>query len=92
MKKWVIITAIVITAVLCVISWFLLPREVIVQYGMDGSPSNTMPKVFAILLPAVLSAIGIKMFSGSESDRRKKGIFITIIGYVAFILSIVFNR
>lgn len=58
MKKTIFIAGMVIVIMLSIISWFVLPETVSVQVGLDGEISNTMPKLFAILIPAVMSVIG----------------------------------
>ncbi|NCC68416.1 MAG: DUF1648 domain-containing protein, partial [Clostridia bacterium] len=53
MKKQniIAIVGIVVSAALAVASYILLPDVVTVQLGVDGSASNTMPKLFAVLIP-----------------------------------------
>jgi len=61
--------------VLGIIGWSLLPDVVAVQIGFDGQVSNTMPKVFAILLPIAISVIG-SIICLKENQTKSKGVII----------------
>ncbi len=69
--------------------WFLLPDQLIMQIGMDGQPSNVMPKLFGLLIPPAVGLIGAGFASSQEQEKHPAG-FITlavaaaIIGFTFF--------
>lgn len=92
MRKTISIVCIAVAIVLAVVSWFVLPDMVVTQFGMDGQPSNYMPKALAILIPLAVAAIGGAFGLTSDEKRAKKGIILSAIGVVVLIVSMIFNR
>jgi uncharacterized membrane protein len=95
MKKQSIIAiaGIVISAALAVASFILLPDVVTVQLGVDGESSNTMPKLFAILIPAALGVGGALsvLFSKNENKNGQKALIVSAVGIVVFVFMLVVN-
>lgn len=95
MKKQNIIAVIciVVSVALSVISYIFLPDTVTVQLGMDGSSSNTMPKLFAILIPAALCIGGAlsALVSKNENKKGQKPLIVSSVGVVVFIFMLVVN-
>lgn len=91
MKKTIFIAGMVIVIMLSIISWFVLPETVSVQVGLDGEISNTMPKLFAILIPAVMSVIGGIIGIKSNDSNRKKGTALLCIGIAIMLFTLFFN-
>ena len=58
-KKLFGIGCAVLGLVLAAISMMVLPDTVGVQIGLDGNISNTMPKFLAVLIPFIISVVGI---------------------------------
>lgn len=79
-------------AALAVYSYMILPDTVAVQIGVDGQVSNTMPKLFAVILPLVitLGGCGVTVFGKKES--KVKGIVLSVVGIGVMIVTILFNR
>ncbi len=79
-------------AALAVYSYMILPDTVAVQIGVDGQVSNTMPKLFAVALPLVitLGGCGVTVFGKKES--KGKGIVLSVVGIGVMIVTILFNR
>ena len=79
-------------AALAVYSYMILPDTVAVQIGVDGQVSNTMPKLFAVALPLVitLGGCGVTVFGKKES--KGKGIVLSVVGIGVIIVTILFNR
>ena len=49
-RFWPFLLAIPLIAA-AVAGWFVLPEELVMQIGVDGRPSNIMPKLFGLLIP-----------------------------------------
>lgn len=77
-----------IAIILSLYSYFNLPETVIVQIDFSGNPSNTEPKIFAIFIPMVLSIGGTL---GYYKSGETKPLFISIIGIIIMILTLIFN-
>ncbi|MGM9947929.1 DUF1648 domain-containing protein [Floccifex sp.] len=88
MKKNSIQILLIILAIgLAIVSWFFLPDVVAVQVGLDGQVTNTMPKIFAIMIPFVISIVG----SVTMTKENKKGMILSIAGILILIVSLIFN-
>ena len=93
MKKNVIPIVLLVAAILLgVVCFFLLPDVVAVQIGMDGQPSNTMPKTFAIVIFLGVSVLGCVMNLTKKAEDRKKGYVLSALGIVLMVLTLFFNR
>ena len=57
--------------------WFLLPEELVMQIGVDGRPSNIMPKLFGLLIPPAVGLIGAGIASSTGKEKHLAG-FITL--------------
>lgn len=57
--------------------WFVLPDELVMQVGVDGQPSNVMPKLFGLLTAPALGLIGAGIASSSAEEKHLAG-FITL--------------
>ena len=60
-----------------VAGWFVLPEELVMQIGVDGRPSNIMPKLFGLLIPPAVGLVGAGIASGADKEKRLAG-FITL--------------
>ena len=58
MKRWWPWLLVLPTLAVSVAGWFLLPDELVVQIGLDGQPSNVLPKPAGLLIPLGLGALG----------------------------------
>lgn len=88
-KLFITSAIIIISIILAVISWFILPDEIAVQITMSGSAGNTVPKIFGILLPLLLSVpFSISFYKKNE----KKHLIYSIIGVVIAIVFLIFNK
>ena len=91
MKKLVYFIPVIVSVILGVISWCLLPDVVAVQIGLDGQVSNTMPKIFAIIIPVTITIVG-SIISVKDDQSKSKGIILSLIGLAVMVLTLVFNR
>ena len=73
MKRWWPWLLVLPTLAVSVAGWFLLPDELVVQIGLDGQPSNVLPKPAGLLIPlglgALESLISIRRARLPESSR-----------------------
>ncbi|MGN1204309.1 MAG: DUF1648 domain-containing protein [Lachnospiraceae bacterium] len=93
MKKNLLnIALIIIAIVLGVCSWFLLPEVVAVQVGYDGQVTNTMPKLFAIVLPFGISVVGSIMNMTNKGEKNWKCLILSLAGIGVMIACLFFNR
>lgn len=92
MKKNLISIILIVAAVgLCVLSWFVLPSEVVVQISTDGEATNTLPKLFAVLVPFGLSTVGAVINICGKDEMNKKALVVSAVGIVAAIMTLLFN-
>lgn len=80
----------IITIILSIVSWLLLPDTVAVQIGIDGQVSNTMPKLFAIAIPSIVSIGGIAV-SLNKKESRTKGYVLSLVGIGIMVFSLFIN-
>lgn len=69
MKRWWPWLLVLPTLAVSVAGWFLLPDELVVQIGLDGQPSNVLPKPAGLLIPLGLGALGA--FLACSGERRR---------------------
>lgn len=79
-------------AALAVYSYMILPDTVAVQIGVDGQVSNTMPKLFAVALPLVITLGGCGVTVFGKKETKGKGIVLSVVGIGVMIVTILFNR
>ena len=73
-----------------VAGWFLLPAELVVQVGVDGQPSNTMPRLAGLLVPVALAAFGgSRVCKGAK--YRPAGILVLAVAAVVEVLLFAWN-
>lgn len=64
-------------AIASIAGWFILPEELVMQIGVDGQPSNVMPKLFGLLIPVAVGLIGAGIASSTGKEKHLAG-FITL--------------
>ena len=73
---WPFLLAIPLIAAAAV-GWFVLPEELVMQIGVDGRPSNIMPKLFGLLIPPAVGLVGAGIASSAAKEKHLAG-FITL--------------
>lgn len=68
----------------------LLPETVVVQVGAGGQPSNTLPRLAAVLLPFVITVCGSFAYL-KTSFQPVKCLVAAIAGVAAAVLTLIFN-
>jgi len=89
MRKILNISLLIVTIVLAVISYFILPDNVIIQLGFNGL--NTTTKLKAILLPLAISVFGFVVGIIKKDNENNKGFILSIVGILVLVLEIIFN-
>lgn len=77
---------------LAIYSHMALPQTVAVQIGVDGEVTNTMPKLFAVALPWVITIGGCGAAVFGKKESTVKGIVLAVVGIGIMIVTILFNR
>lgn len=90
-RKTVCVILIVISLILAVVEFIVLPDQVIMQIGANGQPSNMLPKLPAIIIPVVISVFGAVRYSAAENRTGNKNLLIVIVGYAVALLSLIVN-
>ena len=78
----------VASLIICIISFIVLPDTVITQVKLDGTPSSTMPKMIAILVPFAITLIGPISYC---IKKEKKYFLVSAIGIIVEIVMLVVN-
>lgn len=81
---------IAISAVIAVAGYLVLPEVMIVQIGIDGKASNTLPKIPALLLPFAISTISALLYM-KEATSRPKNLVLALIGLAIAVFAFIMN-
>ena len=85
-------TAIIAAAViLAAAGYLILPDTLVVQISADGQPSNTLPKLPALLIPFAISTGFSLMYMNGEADRRVRNLIVAVLGLGIAVVMFVFN-
>lgn len=90
MHKTISIVLIIATIILTIVSFILLPETVITQISTSGSKPTTMPKLFAVGLPALLG-IGGGAFHFFDKSHNSKFLVVSAAGVVVFVVMLIVN-
>ena len=90
-RKRLIVTAaiLLIAAALFILGMVFLPDVIVTQFKMDGTPSTTLPKLGALLIPSALSVVFSLLY---YKNGTTKSLLVAIVGLAAFGLIFFFNR
>ena len=72
------------------VRWFLLPDELVVQIGLDGQPSNVLPKPAGLLIPLGLGALGAFLACSGER-RRSSGWILLAAAFGVAVITLLWN-
>lgn len=92
MKKALLIAGIAAATVLAAVSVAVLPASVGVQIGAGGRITGTMPKLWAVLIPALMAGAGAVIGLVSGADNSKKGTALMFIGIAVQVFTLFLNR
>ena len=89
-KKIVLGIIIFISIILGIYGFIVLPETVTVQIDISGNPTNTFPKILAVMFPLLLSVSGGLGYYFSK-EKEKKYLMLSFIGILLSIITLVFN-
>lgn len=81
---------IAISAIIAVAGYLVLPEVMLVQIGIDGKASNTLPKIPTLLLPFAISTISAILYI-KEAASRPKYLFLAILGIALAVFAFIMN-
>ena len=90
MKRWWPWLLVLPTLAVSVAGWFLLPDELVVQIGLDGQPSNVLPKPAGLLIPLGLGALGALLACSGER-RRSSGWILLAAAFGVAVITLLWN-
>ena len=90
MKRWWPWLLVLPTLAVSVAGWFLLPDELVVQIGLDGQPSNVLPKPAGLLIPLGLGALGA-FLACSGGRRRSSGWILLAAAFGVAVITLLWN-
>ncbi|MGN1343979.1 MAG: hypothetical protein ACI4U3_05325 [Traorella sp.] len=79
-----------VSLLLAILSWILLPQQVIIQFNLSESHVNQVPKLFAVLLAFALSG-GFSIASYFVKNQQNKYQLISLIGILVFVTMLIVN-
>lgn len=82
---------ILVSIVMAAAEYFVLPDTLVVQVGMDGTPSNTLPKLAALLIPLAVSVIFSVLYMNGKERDRTKNLLVALLGIVIYAVMFVMN-
>ena len=85
------IEIIALSLVLAAVGWLILPDTLIIQIGVNGQASNTLPKLPALLIPLALSCVFSGLYMGNATGRRSRDLLVAVAGIGMSIVMIVVN-
>ncbi|MFA6736230.1 MAG: hypothetical protein WCR87_04850 [Saccharofermentanales bacterium] len=91
-EKTIGIVIIVVSVILTVTGFILLPETLIVQIGLDGQASGTMQKIPALLIPMAISTVFSALYMKGNTEKKSRNLIVAVIGIVIVIIMFVVNR
>ncbi|MDO4460104.1 MAG: hypothetical protein Q4C42_08555 [Clostridia bacterium] len=80
-----------IAVVLALVSWFVLPADVMVQLSAQGQMANTTAKPVAIGVPLALAVLGSVLSIKASEEKIMKSFVMAVIGIVLMVFTLVIN-
>lgn len=80
-----------LSVLLAVIGWFTLPDTLIVQIGTNGSAGNTMPKLWGLLLPLMISGVFSFVMMRCAQSERLKYLIVSLVGLAVMAFEFIVN-
>lgn len=90
-RKLIALILFLIIIGLAVAAYTLLPDKLVVQIGLNGEASNTLPKLIGLLIPFGLGIVGTISYLHGNPDYQKKGLLFALLGIAFFILTFFIN-
>lgn len=90
-EKIIGISLILVAVILAVAGYFVLPDTLAVQIGLDGAPSNFLPKIPALLIPLLVTAVFSCLYMKSKGEGKTKNLLLSLLGIGIDIIMFVMN-
>lgn len=90
-EKIIGISLILVAVILAVAGYFVLPDTLAVQIGLDGVPSNFLPKIPALLIPLLVTAVFSCLYMKSKGEGKTKNLLLSLLGIGIDIIMFVMN-
>ena len=74
-----------------IVGWLVLPDELVMQIGVDGRPSNIMPKLFGLLIPPAVGLLGAGIASSMEREKKIGGFLVLAVAVIVTIITFMWN-
>lgn len=87
------IIILVLSVVLAIVSYIILPETVITQITLNSLNPTTMPKIIAILIPFALSTgfSVVSLLQKENSENKTKFLLVAVIGILVYFIMMVMN-
>ena len=76
---------------LAVTGYFVLPDTLAVQIGLDGVPSNFLPKIPALLIPLLVTVVFSCLYMKSKGEGKTENLLLSLLGIGIDIIMFVMN-
>ena len=90
-EKIIGISLILVAVILAVAGYFVLPDTLAVQIGLDGVPSNFLPKIPALLIPLLVTVVFSCLYMKSKGEGKTKNLLLSLLGIGIDIIMFVMN-
>ncbi len=90
-EKVIGLVIVAVSVILAVVGFIVLPETLIVQIGLDGQASNTLPKIPALLIPLALSTVFSVLYMKDNAEKKSRNLIVAVIGVVVAIVMFVVN-
>ena len=79
--------------VLAILSFFILPESVVIQFSVGSSGNTAVPRFVGILIPFALGAGGAvsELLPKENAASKNKGLLVSLVGIALFLIMIAVN-
>ncbi len=93
MKSSVVIggSFLIFTIIYCVVGYFVLPDQLVMQISTGGEPSLVLSKPVGLLIILALGIITSVFVVGNKSDKQYRSYMMMLIMVIVYVLVWVFN-
>lgn len=90
-SKFVKLGFVGVMIILAIISFFLLPDKVAMQFSASGQLQNYIPKEFAVIIPFGVYALTFLPNKNGENEDVKRNLIISIVALFVQVVTLVVN-
>lgn len=81
----------IFTIIYCVVGYFVLPDQLVMQISTGGEPSLVLSKPVGLLIILALGIITSVFVVGNKSDKQYRSYMMMLIMVIVYVLVWVFN-